>query len=84
MPHPPDLSSTKVSYFCWLPTYADYLEVYYKGQMVERLERVRGEQKARIDYRHIIWSLVRKPGAFARYRCQPLGTAPDQSRFRDH
>lgn len=48
--------------------YADYLEVYYKGQMVERLERVRGEQKARIDYRHIIWSLVRKPGAFARYR----------------
>ena len=48
--------------------YADYLELYYKGQMVERLERVRGEQKARIDYRHIIWSLVRKPGAFARYR----------------
>ena len=48
--------------------YADHLEVYYKGQMVERLERVRGEQKARIDYRHIIWSLVRKPGAFARYR----------------
>ena len=48
--------------------YADYLEVYYKGNMVERLERVRGEQKARIDYRHIIWSLVRKPGAFARYR----------------
>ncbi|MEE8466344.1 MAG: IS21 family transposase [Dehalococcoidia bacterium] len=48
--------------------YADYLEVYYKGQIVERLQRVRGEQKARIDYRHIIWSLVRKPGAFARYR----------------
>ncbi len=84
MPHPPDLSSTKVSHFYWLPTYADYLEVYYKGQMVERLERVRGEQKARIDYRHIIWSLVRKPGAFARYRCQPLGTEPDQSRCRDH
>ena len=48
--------------------YADYLEVYYKGQLVEQLERVRGEQTARIDYRHIIWSLVRKPGAFARYR----------------
>jgi hypothetical protein len=48
--------------------YADYLEVYYKGQLVEQLERVRGEGKARIDYRHIIWSLVRKPGAFARYR----------------
>ena len=48
--------------------YADYLDVYYKGHLVERLERVRGEQQARIDYRHIIWSLVRKPGAFARYR----------------
>ena len=48
--------------------YADYLEVYYKDHMVERLERVRGGHKSRIDYRHIIWSLVRKPGAFARYR----------------
>ena len=48
--------------------YADYLDVYYKGHLVERLERVRGEHQARIDYRHIIWSLVRKPGAFARYR----------------
>ena len=48
--------------------HADYLDVYYKGHLVERLERVRGEHQARIDYRHIIWSLVRKPGAFARYR----------------
>ena len=39
--------------------YADYLEVYYKDHLVERLERARGERKARIDYRHIIWSLVR-------------------------
>ena len=29
--------------------YADYLEVYYKDHMVERLERVRGEHKSRID-----------------------------------
>jgi len=48
--------------------YANYLEVYYKDHLVERLERARGERKTRIDYRHIIWSLVRKPGAFARYR----------------
>jgi hypothetical protein len=27
-----------------------------------------GEGKHRIDYRHVIWSLVRKPGAFAHYR----------------
>ena len=48
--------------------YADCLEVYYKGSFVERMERVRGEREARVDYRHIIGSLVRKPGAFARYR----------------
>ena len=48
--------------------YAEHLEVYYKGTFVERIERVRGEREARVDYRHIIGSLVRKPGAFARYR----------------
>ncbi len=48
--------------------YADWVEVYYKDTLVERMERVRGEREARVDYRHIIGSLVRKPGAFARYR----------------
>ena len=56
--------------------YADYLEVYYKGAFVELMERIKGEREARVDYRHIIGSpgrgrgqaLVRKPGAFARYR----------------
>ena len=42
--------------------YAEHLEVYYKGTFVERMERVRGEREARVDYRHIIGSLVRKPG----------------------
>ena len=55
--------------------YAEHLEVYYKGRLVERMERMRGEREARVDYRHIIGSLVRKPGAFARYRfrsrCSP-------------
>jgi hypothetical protein len=44
------------------------VEVYYRGQLVEEMPRLRGEAPARIDYRHVIWSLVRKPGAFARYR----------------
>ena len=48
--------------------YAEHLEVYYKAHLVERMERVRGEREVRVDYRHIIGSLVRKPGAFARYR----------------
>jgi hypothetical protein len=46
----------------------DQLEVYYAGKLVERLPRLRGQRWARIDYHHVIWSLVKKPGAFTRYR----------------
>lgn len=46
----------------------DTVEVYYGGRLVETMPRLRSEGAARIDYRHVIWSLVRKPGAFARYR----------------
>ena len=48
--------------------YADHIKVCYKGHLVESMERVHGTGEAQIDYRHIIGSLVRKPGAFARYR----------------
>lgn len=46
----------------------DVVEVYYGSTLVESMPRLRGDKKERIDYRHVIWSLVRKPGAFARYR----------------
>jgi hypothetical protein len=46
----------------------DFIEVLYRDKVVERMPRLRGESEARIDYRHVIWSLVRKPGAFANYR----------------
>lgn len=46
----------------------DTVEVYYRGRLVETMPRLRGRHEHRIDYRHVIWSLVRKPGAFARYR----------------
>ena len=32
------------------------------------MPRIRGDRHHQIDYRHVIWSLVRKPAAFARYR----------------
>ena len=48
--------------------YADWLEVYYKDQPVERMERAHGEGEVNVNYRHVIGSLVRKPGAFTRYR----------------
>lgn len=46
----------------------DHIEVWYAQRMVERFPRLRGSGKHRINYRHIIDWLVRKPGAFANYR----------------
>ncbi len=48
--------------------YAERLEVRYSDVLIEQIERVRGVGASVIDYRHIIHSLVRKPGAFARFR----------------
>jgi hypothetical protein len=42
------------------------LEVYYADRLELGCDKLRGKG-LRIDYRHVIWSLVRKPGAFARY-----------------
>lgn len=47
---------------------AETVEVWYAGQKVEQLPRLRGRGKHRVDYRHIIDWLVRKPGAFSNYR----------------
>lgn len=48
--------------------YDDRLQVFCAGQEQLIVERLRGRNGHRINYRHIIWSLVRKPGAFSRYR----------------
>lgn len=48
--------------------YPDVVEVLFKGERVLEMPRLHGQHEHRIDYRHVIWSLVRKPGAFARYR----------------
>jgi transposase InsO family protein len=47
--------------------YEDKLEVYYADKLELLCDRLRGRNGHRIDYRHVIWSLVQKPGAFARY-----------------
>ena len=46
---------------------AEEIEVWYGGELVQRMERLRGQGKHKIDYRHVIEWLARKPGAFARY-----------------
>ena len=44
------------------------VEVRYRDQVVQTMPRLRKEDAHAIDYRHVIGWLVRKPGAFARYR----------------
>jgi len=48
--------------------YAQRIEIWYAQRKVETLPKLKGENKHRINYRHIIGWLVRKPGAFAHYR----------------
>lgn len=47
--------------------YEDRIEAYYHERLELSCERLLGRNQHRIDYRHVIWSLVRKPGGFARY-----------------
>src|SRR5213075_3445551 len=47
---------------------AETIELYPGATRLETLPRLRGQHLQRIDYRHLSWSLVRKPGAFAQYR----------------
>jgi hypothetical protein len=48
--------------------YMEEVEIWYAQRKVETLPRLRGRGKHRIDYRHVIDWLVRKPGAFENYR----------------
>ena len=50
--------------------YVQHLEVWYGQKKVEELPRLRGRNQHRVNYRHVIDWLVRKPGAFADYRYQ--------------
>lgn len=47
---------------------AERIEVWYAQRKVETLPRLVGRNRHRIEYRHVIGSLVRKPGAFENYR----------------
>ena len=47
--------------------FEDRIVVRYADKTELDCDRLRGRNLKRIDYRHMIWSLVRKPGGFARY-----------------
>jgi transcriptional regulator with XRE-family HTH domain len=48
--------------------HAETLALYHGTAHLLTLPRLLGQHRQRIDYRHLSWSLVRKPGAFAQYR----------------
>jgi hypothetical protein len=50
--------------------FAERIELFHGQTKVQELPRLRGSGGRRIDYRHVIDWLVRKPGAFADYRYQ--------------
>jgi Mu transposase, C-terminal domain len=58
----------------------EQVEVWYGQKLVETLPRLRGRGQRHIDYRHVIDTLVRKPGALANY-CYREELFPS-SRFR--
>jgi hypothetical protein len=47
---------------------SEHLEGYVGATRVFEIPRLIGKHHHRIDYHHVIHSLVRKPGAFAAYR----------------
>jgi hypothetical protein len=47
--------------------FENHLEIFYGSEKVQEMPRLLGTSQHRIDYRHVIWSLIKKPGAFERF-----------------
>ena len=62
------LDSRLIGELVKITVFAEYLDVWFAQKRIERIPRLRGEGKHRIQYRHVIDSLVRKPGAFENYK----------------
>ena len=61
------VSSRLIGHRLRVRLHADIVELHHRGESVAVMDRIIGSGKHRIDYRHIIHTLVRKPGAFRRY-----------------
>jgi transposase len=48
--------------------YEWHIEVWYANQRIETMPRIPGAHHYQINYRHVIDSLLRKPGGFRNYR----------------
>lgn len=59
--------STLIGHEVRVHAHAERIEVFFGAKRVLEAERLRGVGSARINYRHVIGWLVRKPGAFKNY-----------------
>jgi hypothetical protein len=48
--------------------HAEFIDVTHYGHFIQRMPRLMGVDGAAINYRHVIDSLIRKPGAFENYK----------------
>jgi len=62
------LNSRLIGEMVKVRVYAQHLEIWYGQKHIDTLPRLKGEGGSRINYRHIIDWLLRKPGAFEDYR----------------
>ena len=66
---PYSVPSRLISYNLRAYVYQNEIELYYGNKCLQKMSRIFSEENmGGIDYRHIIDSLVRKPGAFFNYR----------------
>lgn len=50
--------------------YEWHLEVYYQQQLIQSMPRLTGRFQSHVNYRHLVDTLLRKPGGFRAYRYQ--------------
>ena len=64
--------------------YADRVEVYYKGHLVDGMARVHGEREANVNYHHVIGSSRPWPGAGSGAKARSLRPLPLQGATVPH
>ena len=62
------LPTSLIGHYVTVQIHEWHLDVYYQSHLVETLPRLVGKHRHRINYRHLIDSLLRKPGGFRDYR----------------
>lgn len=67
---PYSVPSRLIHYTLKAYVYPDEIILYYNNKQLQKMPRVHSKSCEGINYRHIVDSLVRKPGAFAQYQYQ--------------